>query len=133
MRRIVFDTDVASAHLKDRMPPVLAAKVAGFEPVITFVGRAELAKWTYKRDWSTWRRARLARWLAACPLLPGEDAVADMYGMLSASAESRGRPRPMNDMWIAACCLVHGLPLATLNVKDFDEFRIHHGLTLVTA
>lgn len=26
------------------------------------------------------------------------------------------RPRPVNDTWIAACCLVDGLPLATLSV-----------------
>ena len=45
----------------------------------------------------------------------------------------RGRPRPMNDSWIAACCLAHGLPLATLNVKDFDDFRRHDGLDLITA
>jgi predicted nucleic acid-binding protein len=133
MRHIVFDTDVASAHLKNQMPPALAAKMAGLEPVITFVGRAELVKWAHKRDWGTWRRARLARWLTGRPLLPGEEAVAEMYGLLSATAEARGRPRPMNDMWIAACCLVHELPLATLNVKDFEDFRIHHGLTIVTA
>jgi predicted nucleic acid-binding protein len=39
----------------------------------------------------------------------------------------------MNDMWIAACCLTHCLPLATLNVKDFDDFKVHHGLELITA
>src|SRR6266567_6312681 len=31
-------------------------------------------------------------------------------------------PRPHNDTWIAACCLVDGIPLATLNTKDFADF-----------
>jgi predicted nucleic acid-binding protein len=43
----------------------------------------------------------------------------------------RGRPRPANDMWIAATCLAHGLPLATLNIKDYVDFADHHGLELI--
>jgi hypothetical protein len=37
----------------------------------------------------------------------------------------------VNDTWIAACCLVDGLPLATLNLKDFEGFAAHDGLSLV--
>ena len=44
-----------------------------------------------------------------------------------------GRGKPNSDMWIAACCLAHDLPLATLNVRDFDYFRINYGLSIVTA
>lgn len=39
----------------------------------------------------------------------------------------------MNDTWIAAICLTHGIPLATLNVKDFEDFGTCHGLELITA
>jgi predicted nucleic acid-binding protein len=41
------------------------------------------------------------------------------------------RPRPVNDTWIAACCLVRALPLASLNVKDFADFAEHEGLQLI--
>jgi len=34
-------------------------------------------------------------------------------------------------MWIAACCLVEGLPLATRNVKDYADL-VDEGLRLVT-
>ena len=37
----------------------------------------------------------------------------------------------MNDTWIAACCLVRDLPLATLNVKDFNDFAEHDGLRVI--
>ena len=37
-----------------------------------------------------------------------------------------------NDTWIAACALTYGLPLATLNVKDFEDFAEHDGLQLIT-
>jgi predicted nucleic acid-binding protein len=39
-------------------------------------------------------------------------------------------PGPINDSWIAACCLVHGPPLATFNTKDFADFTEHDGLLL---
>jgi len=26
-------------------------------------------------------------------------------------------------MWVAACCLSHNLPPATLNLKDYEDFR----------
>lgn len=37
----------------------------------------------------------------------------------------------MNDTWVAACCIHAGLPLATLNDKDFADFVEHEGLRLV--
>ena len=43
----------------------------------------------------------------------------------------RGRPRPANDTWIAACCLVERLPLATFNTKDFADFAEYDGLVLI--
>ena len=43
-----------------------------------------------------------------------------------------GRSRPVNDMWIAACCLAHEVPLATLNLKDYQAFTGHHGLRLLS-
>jgi predicted nucleic acid-binding protein len=54
-------------------------------------------------------------------------------GEIAASAERRGRPRPQNDTWVAACCPAYELPLATLNVKDFRDFAQHEGLILVTG
>ena len=47
--------------------------------------------------------------------------MAVSWGRLSAAATLRGRPRPVNDMWVAACCLTHDLLLATLNLKDYED------------
>lgn len=52
-------------------------------------------------------------------------------GELSAQGKQTGKTRPINDMWIAACCLAEGLPLATLNVKDYTDFADNAGLILV--
>jgi toxin FitB len=61
-------------------------------------------------------------------VLPFDETVATTWGELQARAQHRGRPRPVSDTWIAACCLVDRLPLATLNTKDFAE---HDGLVLL--
>ena len=75
---------------------------------------------------STPRRAE--RLVAARPTVPYTDEIARIWGEISAHATRRGRPRPQNDTWIAACCLAYDLPLATLNVKDFRDFAEHEGL-----
>lgn len=76
------------------------------------------------------RRAKLDGWLATRPTLPYTDDVARLWGEISAHAR-RGRSRPQNDTWIAACRLAYDLPLATLNIKDFKDFAEHEGLALV--
>jgi predicted nucleic acid-binding protein len=130
---VVLDTDVASLRFKGKLPSPMYARLAGRRPLITFVTLAELTKWADLRKWGATRRAELTRWLAHMAVLPGTEDVATAWGQISAAAIQRGRPRPINDTWIAACCLVYDLPLATHNVKDFDDFVQHEGLTLITA
>ena len=64
-------------------------------------------------------------------VLPYSEDVARTWGQISADAIQRGRPRPANDTWIAACALAYGLPLATLNAKDFKDFADHDDLSLI--
>ncbi|MCC5034103.1 hypothetical protein DMH02_012920 [Streptomyces sp. WAC 00631] len=77
------------------------------------------------------RRQELADWLSGVPVVPGDEAVAATWGKLSAAGRKAGRPQPVNDMWIAACCLTHDLPLATLNLKDYEYFRDKHDLRIL--
>src|ERR1039457_4236383 len=64
-------------------------------------------------------------------ILPYNEDVARTWGRISAAAIQRGRPRPANDTWIAACALAYGLPLATLHTKDFKDFAAQGGLNLI--
>lgn len=98
---------------------------------ITFVTLGELTKWTVLRDWGPRRLADLADWQRHIGVLPSDEDVATTWGQLQARAQRRGRPRPVNDTWIAACCLVHRLPLATFNTKDFADFAQYEGLQLL--
>jgi hypothetical protein len=65
--------------------------------------------------------------LAALIVLPYDQHVATRWGEIHAYAQLRGRARPVNDSWIAACCLVRDLPLATLNIKDYADYAEHEG------
>lgn len=73
----------------------------------------------------------LQAWIGRRPVVPYDEAVARQWGALSAAARRRGRPRPQNDTWVAASCVRHGLPLVTLNMKDFSDFATYDGLVLL--
>jgi predicted nucleic acid-binding protein len=128
---VVLDTDVASAVLKERVPQELARRLAGRPLAITFVTVGELTQWTFVRHWGPERRTGLDRFFAGVVVLPYSVRVATIWGEIQAHAQLRGRPRPVNDSWIAACCLARELPLATLNTKDYVDYAEHEGLVLV--
>jgi len=134
---VVLDTDVTSFAFKHRtLPPPIVAAMLHNRLCITFVTLAELTKWTVTRQWGPTYRRRLDAWLSNVLVLPYNDEIEDIartWGTIAAHASNRGRPRPQNDMWVAACCLYYNLPLATLNVKDFEDFAKHEGLTIIGA
>lgn len=106
MSLVVLDTDVASTILRQRLPDRARARLAGKIVFITFITLGELTKWTVLRDWGPRRLADLADWRRNVGVLPYDEDVATAWGELQARAQRRGRPRPVNDTWIAACCLV---------------------------
>lgn len=131
MSFIVLDTDVASAVLRERVPDQMGRRLTGQSLAITFVTVGELRKWTLVRRWGPQRLAGMRTFLSRVVVLPYTETVANTWGELQAHAQLRGRPRPANDTWIAACCLARELPLATLNIKDFRDFAEHEGLELI--
>jgi predicted nucleic acid-binding protein len=74
------------------------------------------------------RLADLADWQRHVGVLPSDEDVAMTWGQLQARAQRRGRPRPVNDTWIAACRPVHRLPLAIFKTRDFADFAQYDGL-----
>ena len=131
MDRVVLDTDVSSLSLKHRLPPQVLVRLIGKQPCVTFVTVGELTQWAELRQWGRRNRDALEHWLGGVIVLPYHEEVARMWGRISAAAIRRGRARPANDTWVAACALTYGLPLATLNAKDFEDFGEHDGLNLL--
>ena len=131
MSVIVLDTDVSSALLRGRLSDPLRARLAGRTLAVTFVTVGELTKWTHIRSWGPTRLDVLSRFFEQVVVLPYSVTAAETWGALQARAQRRGRPRPANDTWITACCLVRRHPLATLNLKDFADFAHYDGLDIV--
>jgi toxin FitB len=127
----LLDTDVASAEFKHKSIPLLVKVTATYRPVISFATYAEMNAWAEVRSWAPHNRAKLDEWFARMPVIHSNDDIARTWGRLRAAAMRRGRPRPQNDMWIAAVCITNGIPLATLNLKDFADFEAHHGLRII--
>ena len=131
MADVLIDTDVASVLQKERAPAWVARHLAGKRVWLSFVAVAELWKWAEVRSWGANTRSGLDARIAARPVVPYDVEVARSWARLSARAQQRGRRRPQNDTWVAACCIRHGLPLITLNKKDFEDFARHDGLVLL--
>jgi predicted nucleic acid-binding protein len=131
MARIVLDTDVVSLYSAGRLPAVFARQVVTNDSTITFATAGELWKGALAKRWGTARRGGLDLWLNQTGVLPAGLAVAQVWGSITTAAQRRGRPRPLHDTWIAACCIEVGLPLLTLNRRDFDDFAEHDGLVLL--
>ena len=51
--------------------------------------------------------------------LPIDEHVSDAWALLVAKLRAEGRKAPINDTWIAATALAHGLPVATQDA-DYD-------------
>lgn len=82
----------------------------------------KLLKWAEVRSWGVQRRAELDRWLAPIPSYRWTGRCARSGGgcRLRPSV-SRGRLRPVNDTWVAACRPAAELPLVTYNRADFED------------
>jgi predicted nucleic acid-binding protein len=131
MSFVVLDTDAASHVFRGRVNDAVTRHLAGATLAVTFVTVGELTKWTLVRRWGPSRLAKLQSFLADVVVLPYSISVATTWGDLQAHAQLRGRPRPANDTWVAACCLLRELPLLTFNHKDFQDFSYHEGLALL--
>ena len=128
---LLLDTDIASDIMKGRLDPDDGI-LLGHTWCVSFVTVGEFAKGAAAAGWDLRRRTRLIDWLRDVVILPYDPQVSWTWGELAGAAQRRGRPQPVNDMWIAAVSLTHRLPLATRNVKDYAAFVEHHGLQLVT-
>lgn len=88
---------------------------------VSFVTAGELHRWAHVRDWGASRRQMLADWLASVLVLESTPETWRIWGQITAEARLRGRPRPVADSWIAACCLAWDLPVVTSNQRDFGD------------
>jgi len=69
-------------------------------------------------------RASYATWLKGllhdCPVLDINEPTTEYYAEIIVELKRKGTPIPTNDIWIAALCRQHGLPLLSRD-QHFDS------------
>lgn len=129
--RLLLDTDVVSLLMRRHLDPV-ASGLSDYRWCVSSITVGELAKGAAMASWNLKRWNELSEWLSHAAVLPSDIRVGYAWGQLAAATQQRGRPRPVNDMWIAAVSIANNIPLATRNLRDYLDFE-RHGLALHTT
>ena len=118
---MILDTNALSA-IADNQPGAVRifAQAATIELPVIVLGeyRFGIAQSRRRNDYEKW----LGELIAATRVLPVDDETASHYARIRAELKKAGRPVPSNDLWIAALCRQHRLPLMSLD-GHFDAVQ----------
>jgi len=115
---IAVDTNAVIAFLEGepRVAGILRGSTALFLPAIC-LGELEYGALHSAR--SNENLARLHAFADTCGVVPVTRNTASHYGRIRQGLATKGRPIPEADLWIAAICIEHDLPLLS-NDAHFD-------------
>jgi tRNA(fMet)-specific endonuclease VapC len=118
---MILDTNALSA-IADNQPGAVRifAQAATIELPAIVLGeyRFGIAQSRRRNDYETW----LEELIAATRVLPVDDETSSHYARVRTELKKAGRPVPSNDLWIAALCRQHRLPLMSLD-GHFDAVQ----------
>lgn len=121
---VLIDTNIVSLLLKEaavheprreQLTTMLRGKIA----FISFVTVAELLFWAESRGWGQKKRDDLDARLRAFGVLDPTRDTAELWARTKWKAQNAGKTLQPHDLWIAAACLEHELPLVSAD-GDFD-------------
>ncbi len=122
---IALDTSVAVRFLNGDAA-ITARVLAVPEIVLPMVVVGELLFGAENSTRPLQNLSRYLEFISACVVVPLGRETATSYARTRLALKRKGRPIPMNDVWISAQCLEHDWVLVT-DDKDFDYV---HGLIL---
>jgi tRNA(fMet)-specific endonuclease VapC len=115
---LILDTDALSAVADGEasaMELVAGAHRVVLPVIVLGEYRLGIAQSSHRADYESWLR----KWIAAVPVLDIDDGTTHSYSAIGLELKKKGRPIPTNDLWIAALCRQHSLPLVSRD-KHFD-------------
>jgi tRNA(fMet)-specific endonuclease VapC len=119
---LAVDTGVFSmVHNKRGRHADFAALIAGHPLALPFPVVGELKVGALRGDLGEKRLTELERAISACVVIPSDTRVVDKWAELHARFLDRLKGGGINDLWSAACCLVHGLSIVTADLGDFEK------------
>ena len=116
---MILDTNALSAAADD--DPVAVAVLARAEQMVLPVivlgeHRHGIAESRHRASYENW----LAGLLHDCMVLDVQEPTTHYYAEITLELKRKGKPIPTNDIWIAALCRQHSLPLFLSRDRHFD-------------
>lgn len=109
---VAIDTNMAAAVLNDDMETI--AWLNGFAQLLLPVQvLGELMFGFMNSSRAASNLPRLRAFVTRCTVLETTQTTAEHYAATRLTLKQQGKPIPENDLWIAATCLQHAVPLAT--------------------
>ncbi|MGH3646546.1 MAG: type II toxin-antitoxin system VapC family toxin [Micromonosporaceae bacterium] len=127
-QRAIADTSVLIGVEAGRITGELLTEYEWAVSSITF-GELELGVVRAADPESTARRLATLRLAQLFDPLPVDERVASAWALMVARLREAGRKAPINDTWIAATAVSHGVPLITQDT-DYQQMP---GLTVITV
>jgi len=116
---LILDTNALSAAA-EREPSALAvvanAQRLALPVIVLGEFRLGIAASRYKATYEAW----LNDWVGAVEVLDIDNETTHSYAAIGLELKSKGKPIPLNDLWIAALCRQHSLPLLSRD-RHFDS------------
>jgi tRNA(fMet)-specific endonuclease VapC len=115
---VILDTNALSAVADDERPAVLFfQQAASIELPAIVLGeyRFGIAQSRHRKAYETW----LDELISSARVLSVDQDTSRHYAAVRAELKKAGKPIPSNDLWIAALCRQHRLPLMSQD-KHFD-------------
>jgi tRNA(fMet)-specific endonuclease VapC len=115
---LILDTDALSAVADGEasaMDLVAGADRVALPAIVLGEYRLGIAQSRHRTNYESWLR----QWIAAVTVLDIDDGTTHSYSAIALELKRKGKPIPTNDLWIAALCRQHSLPLVSRD-KHFD-------------
>jgi tRNA(fMet)-specific endonuclease VapC len=116
---MIVDTNALSAAADDE-PAVIAILTRASQMVIPVIVLGEyrygIAQSRHCAAYENW----LAGLLRDCAVLDINEPTTQHYAEITFELRKKGKPIPTNDLWIAALCRQHSLPLLSRD-RHFDQ------------
>jgi len=118
---LILDTNALSAAAENDPPALQAvaeAELIAVPVIVLGEYRMGIAQSRHKDAYEDWLR----QWLAAVAVLDVDEETTRFYASIALELKRAGKPIPTNDLWIAALCRQHALPLLSRD-RHFDFVR----------
>jgi tRNA(fMet)-specific endonuclease VapC len=115
---MILDTNALTAAAGDD-PGVVALLARAEQMVLPVIVLGEyrhgIAQSRHRASYESW----MAELLPDCVVLDIQEPTTHYYAEISLELKRKGKPIPTNDIWIAALCRQHSLPLLSRD-RHFD-------------